>query len=74
LVLSFDNHEMKPGVLGLDERLPAAVFQELQRRGHKVEVKSRSDSGSAPVFIRMYPSGVIEAGADPFYFRFSQAW
>jgi gamma-glutamyltranspeptidase/glutathione hydrolase len=74
LVLSFDNHYMHPGVLGLDERLPAAVFQDLQRRGHKVEVKSRYDSGSAPVLIRMYPSGVIEAGADPFYFRFSQAW
>jgi gamma-glutamyltranspeptidase/glutathione hydrolase len=74
LVSSFDNHEMKPGVLGLDERLPAAVVAELQRRGHKVEVKSRYDSGSAPVMIRMYPSGVIEAGADPFYFRFSQAW
>jgi gamma-glutamyltranspeptidase/glutathione hydrolase len=74
LVSSFDNHEMKPGVLGLDERLPQSVFQELGRRGHRVEVKSRSDSGSAPVLIRMYPSGVIEAGADPFYFRFSQAW
>ena len=74
LVLSFDNHEMKPGVLGLDERMPQTVFQELMRRGHKVEVKSQYDSGSAPVLIRMYPSGVIEAGADPFYFRFSQAW
>jgi gamma-glutamyltranspeptidase/glutathione hydrolase len=73
-VSSFDNHEMKPGALGLDERLPVAVFQELQRRGHKMELKSRSDSGSAPVIIRMYPSGVIEAGADPFYYRFSQAW
>jgi gamma-glutamyltranspeptidase/glutathione hydrolase len=74
LVSSFDNHEMKPGVLGLDERLPSAVFQELQKRGHKVEVKSRYDSGSAPVMIRMYPSGVIEAGADLFYYRFAQAW
>jgi len=74
LVSSFDNHEMKPGVLGLDERLPSAVFQELQKRGHKVEVKSRHDSGSAPVMIRMYPSGVIEAGADLFYYRFAQAW
>jgi gamma-glutamyltranspeptidase/glutathione hydrolase len=73
-VSSFDNHEMKPGVLGLDERFASLVFQDLQKRGHKVEVKSRSDSGSAPVLIRMYPSGVIEAGADPFYYRFSQAW
>ena len=74
LVSSFDNHDMKPGVLGIDERLAGAVFAELQKRGHKVEIKSRFDSGSAPVMIRMYPSGVIEAGADPFYFRFSQAW
>ena len=34
LVSSFDNHAMKPGVLLLDERMPPAVFQELQRRGH----------------------------------------
>jgi hypothetical protein len=24
--------------------------------------------------IRLYPTGMIEAGADPFYFRISQAW
>ena len=32
-------------------------------------MKSRYDSGAAPVMIRICPSGVIEAGADPFYFR-----
>ena len=74
LVSSFDNHAMQPGILLLDERHAAAVFQELQKRGHKVEVKSRYDSGAAPVMIRIYPSGVIEAGGDPFYFRFTQAW
>ena len=74
LVSSFDNHEMKPGFWGWMSVCRRWCFQELQRRGHKVEVKSRYDSGSAPVLIRMYPSGVIEAGADPFYFRFSQAW
>jgi gamma-glutamyltranspeptidase / glutathione hydrolase len=74
LVESFDNHSMKPGSLLLDERIPAAVAAELKRRGHLVEIRPRTDSGSAPVIIRFYPNGVIEAGADPFYYRFAQAW
>ncbi len=74
LVSSFDNHAMSPGSLLLDERFPAEVVQELEKRKHKVEVKSRYDSGAAPVFIRLRPNGLIEAGADPFYFRASQAW
>ena len=44
------------------------------KRGHMVEVRSRYNSGAAPVMIRLDPSGVIEAGADPFYFRVAQAW
>jgi hypothetical protein len=39
-----------------------------------VELKNRYESGSAPVFIRLLPSGVIEAGADPFYYRSARAW
>ena len=39
-----------------------------------IEMRSRYASGAAPVFIRLNPSGMIEAGADPFYFRASQAW
>ena len=74
LVSSFDNHAMSPGSLLLDERLPAAVIEELKARKHLVEVKSRYDSGAAPVIVRLYPTGLIEAGADPFYFRAAQAW
>jgi hypothetical protein len=37
-------------------------------------MRSRYQSGSAPVLIRMLPTGLIEAGADPFYYRSSQAW
>ncbi len=74
LVSSFDNHAMSPGSLFIDERIPAAVAAELQRRGHKVTIKSRYESGTAPVFIRFRPTGLIEAGADPFYFRAMQAW
>jgi gamma-glutamyltranspeptidase/glutathione hydrolase len=74
LVSSFDNHAMNPGDLLLDERIPQLVMQELAGRGHKVEPRSRNDSGAAPVLIRVTPAGVFEAGADPWYDRQMQAW
>jgi gamma-glutamyltranspeptidase/glutathione hydrolase len=74
LVSSFDNHAMSPGKLLLDERTAASVVSELQKRHHLIEMRSRYSSGSAPVMIRLLPSGLIEAGADPFYFRSAQAW
>jgi gamma-glutamyltranspeptidase/glutathione hydrolase len=74
LVLSFDNHAMSPGSLLLDDRTLPAVVAELQRRGHKVEMHSRFSPLTAPVMIRFYPTGLIEAGADPFFFRYAQAW
>jgi gamma-glutamyltranspeptidase/glutathione hydrolase len=74
LVASFDNHAMNPGTLLLDERTAPAVVAELQKRKHIVEMRSKYASGSAPVLIRLYPTGVIEAGSDPFYFRIAQAW
>ncbi|HKE28542.1 MAG TPA: gamma-glutamyltransferase family protein [Bryobacteraceae bacterium] len=74
LVSSFDNHAMNPGSLLLDERLPAAVVEELKARKHLVEIKTKYESGAAPVIVRLYPTGLIEAGADPFYFRAAQAW
>ena len=74
LVASFDNHAMSPGSLLLDERTPPASISELQKRKHLVEIRSRYNSGSAPVLVRLWPSGLVEAGADPFYYRSSQAW
>jgi gamma-glutamyltranspeptidase/glutathione hydrolase len=74
LVASFDNHAMSPGVLLVDERTPADVVAELKKRGHKVEMRTRYASGAAPVMIRMFPSGLLEAGADPFYWRSAMAW
>jgi gamma-glutamyltranspeptidase / glutathione hydrolase len=74
LVSSFDNHAMSPGSLMIDDRIPAAVIAELQKRGHKVEMRTRFASGAAPVLVRLTPAGLIEAGADPFFFRSSQAW
>jgi len=71
---SFDNHDMNPGLLFMDERYAATLVDALKQRGHKIEIKARTDSGSAPVMVRLYPDGRIEAGADPFYYRFAQAW
>jgi gamma-glutamyltranspeptidase/glutathione hydrolase len=74
LVSSFDNHAMNPGSLDLDDRTAAAVVQELKSRKHIVEMKTQYQSGSAPGIVRLYPSGLIESGADPFYYRAAQAW
>ena len=74
LVSSFDNHAMSPGSLLLDERTAPQVIEELKKRGHLVEMRSRYSSGAAPVMVRFDPPGRLEAGADPYFFRSSQAW
>jgi gamma-glutamyltranspeptidase/glutathione hydrolase len=74
LVSSFDNHAWNRGHLLLDERFPASVTTELAARGHRVETRSRWASGSHPVLIRLLPTGVVEAAADPYGFRVAHAW
>jgi gamma-glutamyltranspeptidase/glutathione hydrolase len=74
LVSSFDNHAMNPGDLLLDERVAPNVMEDLIKRGHKVETRSRWNSGAAPVLIKVTPGGVIEAGADPWGYRYMRAW
>ncbi len=74
LVSSFDNHAMNPGDLILDERIAVSVYGSLTERGHRTSGASRWNSGANPVAIRVLPSGVIEAGADPWGYRIAQAW
>ena len=74
LVSSFDNHAWNIGDLMLDERISQAVASELAQRGHHVSIMSRYSNGAAPVLIKFLPSGVIEAGADPFYNRSAHAY
>jgi gamma-glutamyltranspeptidase/glutathione hydrolase len=74
LVSSFDNHAMNPGDLILDERFPQAAFTALSAKGHLTSPRPKWASGSAPVLIRVLPSGAIEAGADPYGYRYSSAW
>lgn len=74
LVSSFDNHAMNPGDLLLDERIAPGVIQDLAARGHKVETRSKWNSGAAPVLIRVTPGGALEVGADPWGYRSMRAW
>ena len=74
LVSSFDDHAMSPGDLLLDERIAPQVMTELVQRGHKMETRSRWNSGAAPVLVRVTPGGVFEAGADPWGYRSMRAW
>jgi gamma-glutamyltranspeptidase/glutathione hydrolase len=74
LVSSFDNHAMSPGELVVDERIPDTVYSQLEAKGHKLERNGKWNGGAAPVMIRMLPSRVIEAGADPYSYRNARAW
>ena len=74
LVSSFDNHAWNRGDLLLDERIAPNVGAELAARGHKVGIRSRWNSGAAPVMIRVTPDGVIEPGADPYGYRVAHAY
>ena len=74
LAASFDDHAMDPNKLLLDERIPDSVLEVLLERGHDIERRSRWNSGSAPTAVRVLPNGVLEAGADPYNFRYADAW
>ena len=74
LVASFDDHAMDPNLLLLDERIPAFVEAALKQLGHQVERRSRWNSGSAPVAVLRTPNGVLSAGADPYGYRYADAW
>jgi gamma-glutamyltranspeptidase / glutathione hydrolase len=74
LISSFDNHAWNRGDLILDERTSQLVVEELAAKGHHTSVASRWNNGAAPVAIKVLPSGVIEAGADPYYNRSAHAW
>jgi gamma-glutamyltranspeptidase/glutathione hydrolase len=74
MVASFDDHAMDPNLLLLDERMPASVEVALKQLGHQIERRSRWNSGSAPVAVLRAPNGVISAGADPYGYRYADAW
>jgi gamma-glutamyltranspeptidase/glutathione hydrolase len=74
LVSSFDNHAWSRGDLILDERIPSSSYTDLTERGHHTSSCSRWSNGACPVLIKVLPSGILEAGADPYYNRSAHAW
>ena len=74
LVASFDDHAMEPNKLLLDERMPNVVVERLAAFGHDIERRGRRQNGSAPTALKILNNGVIEAGADPYAFRYADAW
>ena len=74
-VSSFDDHRFQPGVLRVENRIDAAVVEELKRRGHKVELRPAFEPASAPTIVIFNPgSRVIEAGADVRRGRYAVGW
>ncbi len=74
MVASFDDHAMEPNLLLIDERIAPSVEVQLKEWGHQIERRSKWNSGSAPVAVLFLPNGVISAGADPYGYRYADAW
>lgn len=62
---SFAWKEFAAGKLNLESRIPKRVADELEARGHKVNVTGPWSNGSAPTVIKLSPGGILEGGADP---------
>jgi gamma-glutamyltranspeptidase/glutathione hydrolase len=74
-VSSFDDHRFNPGVLELEDRIPAKTIEALRSRGHKIDLQTGWANASAPTIIMFKPeTGVIEAGADVRRGRYALAW
>lgn len=72
---SFHPHGARPGVLLVEDRVTAATIEDLQRRGHLVEVRAGfSPEMAAVCAVRELAPGVLEAGADPRRDSMASSW
>lgn len=62
---SFYPHNAVPGLLRVENRIPAAVCQELAARGHTLEVKEGWSEGDVLGIRVDLERGVLHGGADP---------
>jgi gamma-glutamyltranspeptidase/glutathione hydrolase len=63
--LSFGDKEDAPGVLKIENRIPAATITALMRRGHRVELVGSYGAETAGVAVGMDPRfGTLRGGAD----------
>ncbi len=67
-------HKMKPGVMAVESRISAEVRQELERRGHKVEVRGPWSMNATSAILVDPVTNVLSAGADPRGDNYALAW
>ena len=72
---SFDSHESLPGVLEIEDRVPAAVRDELAARGHKLRVIGAYSMSTGVVAVGVDPkTGALRGGADVRRERYIFGW
>ncbi len=72
---SFDSHPSEPGVLEVEDRIPAAVRDALIARGHKLKVLPAYGMSTGVVAVGVDPkSGTLRGGADVRRERYIFGW
>lgn len=67
-------HTMHPGRMAVESRIPAAVVEELRRRGHRVTVNGPWTMSATSAIVIDPETGVLSAGADPRGDNYALAW
>jgi gamma-glutamyltranspeptidase/glutathione hydrolase len=67
-------HTMKPGEVGLEDRVPEAVRRELEKRGHKITLRGPWSLGAISAILVDPVTGVLSAGADARGDNYALAW
>jgi gamma-glutamyltranspeptidase / glutathione hydrolase len=72
---SFDDHESLPGVLEIEDRVPASVREELTARGHTLKVLGPYAMSTGIVAVGVNPATkTFRGGADPRRERYVMGW
>jgi len=72
---SFDDHRAEPGVLEIENRVPAAVRDELTARGHTLKVLGAYGMSTGIVAAGVNPAtGTLRGAADPRRERYVMGW
>jgi gamma-glutamyltranspeptidase/glutathione hydrolase len=72
---SFEGHRSQPGVLEIEAGVPAAMRDELARRGHVLRVRPAWGISTGVVAAGVDPAtGLLRGGADPRRERYIVAW
>jgi gamma-glutamyltranspeptidase/glutathione hydrolase len=67
-------HTMYPGEMSVEARIPAAVREELVKRGHKLKVTGAWTLGATSAIVIDPKTGLLSAGADPRGDNYALAW